>query len=159
MKTLTENEWIDINLKNVAEKQYGKVKFINRNGQSANNHQAKAVIEKLKEEKLADLNLAGGELMERGEKIISEYGGWLKYKEHQEKEDSENKKLNNEVAALTRENLKLQNESFKYKKTIRVQESKISKLDLKLKRFEIIRKWWWLICTILLVLGWLLSFL
>jgi len=47
----------------------------------------------------------------------------------------------------------LEVENLEYRETIRERESKIIKLDLKLKRLEWIQKWWWLLGIILLIIG------
>ena len=87
--------------------------------------------------------------------IIDNYGSYSNYLKNQNQEISNYK----EIKELERKNLELDIENKEYQKTIRDQESKIRKLDLRLKRFEFIQKWWWLIGIILIAIGWILSFL
>ena len=71
--------------------------------------------------------------------IIDNYGSYSNYLKNQNQEISNYK----EIKELERKNLELDIENKEYQKTIRDQESKIRKLDLRLKRFEFIQKWWW----------------
>lgn len=81
--------------------------------------------------------------------LIDSYGSYSNYIE------SQNQGISNyqEVKELERKKLELQNENLEYQQTLRDRNEKISKLELKLKRFQFIEKWWWLITAILIVLG------
>jgi hypothetical protein len=108
METSTENEWIDINLNNIAEKGNMNIKFINRNNRSANVIQVEDIIEKFREEGLAKLIPVGGELTERGEEIYK-FGGWLKWKENEKEQnriyEDERKKRNELETELAKSNI------------------------------------------------------
>ncbi len=87
--------------------------------------------------------------------VLREYGSYSNYyKILQQQKDQHIKDID-----LQRRINELQNESLEYQKTVRERDDKIAKLDIKLKRLELIQKWWWLISIILLLSGWSLSFL
>ena len=86
---------------------------------------------------------------------INNYGGYIKYLDALKEANKE--KI--EIKKSQKLNIELQNKELQYQETIRDRDEKISKLDLKLKRFEFIQKWWWLIGIILSIVIVCLHFL
>lgn len=72
--------------------------------------------------------------------FIAEGGFVAKYKKTE-------KELNeaNEFKLLEKKNLELQNEALSYQKTIRDQENRIRDLDERIKKFEMLKNYEWLI--------------
>lgn len=60
-------------------------------------------------------------------------------------EASEEKKIADNRQTLADENARLENDNLKYQTTIRDQESRIRDLDEKLKKFEVLKNYEWLI--------------
>lgn len=62
---------------------------------------------------------------------------------------AEEKKIADNRQNISDENARLENENLKYQATIRDQESRIRDLDEKLKRFELLKNYEWLIRLII----------
>ena len=147
-RNLSYDEWIDINLSRIAKSNGDKVSFLNRDGRSANYPETDEIINTLQSKNLATANRFGGNLIDFGEDV-TKAGGWIKWKELKLKEETENQKLNQKLKELQVENLE-------YQKIIRERNDKIAGLDLKLKRFQLLEKYWWILGIILTVIGWIL---
>lgn len=85
--------------------------------------------------------------------IIDNFGSYSNYLESQNQEISNYQ----ETKELERKNLELQNENLEYQKTLKDRNEKISKLELRLKRFQIFEKWKILAGTIIFIAGFVLS--
>ena len=70
----------------------------------------------------------------------------------QYQKDAEEKKVSDNRNNMADENARLGNEELKYKANIRNQESRIRALDEKLKRFEMLKNYEWLIRLVLIAL-------
>lgn len=73
--------------------------------------------------------------------IFTAEGGFVAKYKKAEKELNEA----NELKLLEKKNLELQNEALSYQKTIRVQEDRIRDLDERVKKFEMLKNYEWLI--------------
>lgn len=106
--------------------------------------------------------------------VVCKAGGWLKYIENEKNEEIEHQQKINEYEKLERElkessinvnklalemadqnrritdltenNLKLQNENYDYKNTIREQEQRIRNLEETTLFISLLQKYWWVIC-------------
>jgi len=119
-----------------------------------------AEIQYLEEKFFYDLfdpigNVGLFKLSTSGKDIIDSYGSYSDYIE------SQNQGISNyqEVKELERKNLEFQNENLEYQKTLRARNEKISKLELRLKRFQLLEKWWWLIGILIFIAGFVLQVL
>lgn len=107
--------------------------------------------------------------------VVCKAGGWLKYLESQKNEETERQQKINDYETLERElkessikvnkltlemadqnrritdltenNLRLQNENYEYKNTIREQEQRIRNLEEKTLFISLLQKYWWVILT------------
>jgi len=85
--------------------------------------------------------------------IILQYGSYLNFR----KSENEYNDRQKEIEDLNYKVSQLQADNFEYKTTLRDKDKKITSLDLKIKRLELIQKWWLVFGIFLVIVGYVIK--
>jgi hypothetical protein len=128
---------------------------INTKFQNITRDEAQRVLDILVDEGFLDKDMNHHKIGSYCFSMIDEYGSYSNFKKSKNKHNDRQK----EIEELNIKLNQLQIDNLEYQTTLRTKNEKIASLDLRLKRFEFIQKWWWLIGIILIILGFVIRHL
>ena len=88
--------WIDINMKNICNKERGRVEYVNRKNSHPNKYETQKLIDELSKLDLADANALTASLTRKGEKVCKA-GGWIEYLKQQGNQSSDLESLETSI--------------------------------------------------------------
>jgi hypothetical protein len=97
--SLTEDEYIDVNLKKIYADNGGKIAFVTRNNRHGNANTLSELTELFQQHNLAEVKATRSILTSFGEEVCK-VGGWIKYLELQTKINQEKKEKIKEIEDL-----------------------------------------------------------